>query len=343
MSAENYLQKMKAESAETLARLRAVAAENSEGNFRKGTHLRKRIGQALAGTADGARMTVCAGGGAACGSIFCNGCRIRKQNWMLRTYRARVAGIAEAEARERLRYVTILHEFVDVVDDGGAIEIEKTLELVTAAADDLRNEISKLSRGLKRKGHEVWLRGGVHIELLDMNWVRLLEDGNRKAKVMLEFIEKRLENGRGFDVSAELALVVHAHVLVDLGELHEDEWRRALKKRWSDTQHQTHTQRTWTKIAYKHGEETQSLDDALKGMARYCFNGSNAHLQFQKFFGAGAWVTDGDENRKADEAVQASRRRQKEKMLNAAQIKLLVLAHSAVAGASNRGLTLSVY
>ena len=95
---------------------------------------------------------------------------------MLRTYRERAAGMTEPEARTRLRHVTILHEVVGVVDDAGVIEIQKTIELVTAVAGDLRKEIGNMGRALKRQGHRVWLRGGMHIELLDMNWVRLLEE-----------------------------------------------------------------------------------------------------------------------------------------------------------------------
>ena len=228
MNDKNYFQKMKADGTETLKRLQAAAAEHADTSYRKGTHLRKRLEHALAGTADGTRMAVCADGGAVCGSIFCEACRERKQNWMLRTYRERAAGMTEPEARARLRHVTILHEVVGVVDDAGVIEIEKTIELVTAVAEDLRKEIGNMGRALKRQGHRVWLRGGIHIELLDMNWVRLLKQGNRKAKVMLEFINKRLENGKFYDVEADRAFVVHCHVLVDLNELDEDEWKATL-------------------------------------------------------------------------------------------------------------------
>ena len=348
MNDKNYYQKMKADSAETLKRLQPLAAEHADTSYRKGTHLRKRIALALAGTADGARMAVCADGGAVCGSIFCEACRERKQNWMLRTYRERAAGMTEPEARARLRHVTILHEVVGVVDDAGVIEIEKTIELVTAVAEDLRKEIGNMGRALKRQGHRVWLRGGIHIELLDMNWVRLLEEGNRKAKVMLEFINKRLENGEFYDVEADRAFVVHCHVLVDLNELDEDEWKATLKARWGETQHQTHSQRTWSKIGFRYGGKVHNLDDALKGMARYCFNGSNAHLQFQKFFGAGEWVTPGAETRneetgKVEGLAQKLHRRPAEPMLNDVEIRLLVGAHNAVAGVSNRGLTLSLY
>jgi hypothetical protein len=351
MSAEKYLQKMKEDSAETLKRLQAAAAEHADTSFRKGTHLRKRIKRALAGTADGTRMAVCADGGAVCGSIFCNDCRERKQNWMLRIYRARAAEMTEPEARARLRHVTILHEIVGVMDNAEVIEIDKTIELVTAAAEDLRREIANMGRALKRQGHRIWLRGGIHIELLDMEWGGLLKsrkEGNKKAKVMLEWFEKRLEKGEFYDFEAARAFVVHAHVLVDLNELDENEWKATLKARWGETQHQTHSQRTWSKIGFRYGGKVHKLDDALKGMARYCFNGSNAHLQFQKFFGAGEWVTEGDEQPNEETGVAEGfakklHRRQAERMLNDVEIRLLVLTHNAVAGMSNRGLTLSLY
>ena len=351
---KNDLKAMKENAESTLRWLRTIVQqleyEEKGERVRKGTRLNKRIDAALAGTADGVRMIECREGtGGECGSVWCMKCRGRKQDRMLKTYYKHIEdeGLSEPEARERLRHVTVLHDVVAVFDEGGIIDFEKTIAEVCEVADDMRNAVKNMKRVWKKRGKKVWMRGGIHLELVDIDLMLFDKAGNHKAKVLLDWFDKKKVDGRYYDGSAEKAIVVHFHALVDLHDIDEDDFREALNRRWNDTEQQVHIQRTWTRIGFKDGSKEQSLDDALKGIARYCFTGSNKDLQYQKFWGAGRLVFETDIELDDDGKVIAVARelqvRPTGKRLTASEIRLLVQVHNRVAGEANRGLTIGIY
>ena len=345
---------MKENAESTLRWLRTIVQqleyEKKGERVRKGTRLNKRIDEALSGTEDGLRMIECREGtGGECGSVWCMKCRGRKQDRMLKSYYKHIEdeGLSEPEARERLRHVTVLHDVVGVFDEGGIIDFEKTISHVCEVAGDMRNEVKNMKRVWKKRGMKVWMRGGIHLELVDIDLMLFDKAGNHKAKVLLDWFDKKKVDGRYYDGSAEKAIVVHFHALVDLHDIDEDDFRDALNGRWNDTEQQVHIQRTWTKIGFKDGSKEQSLDDALKGIARYCFTGSNKDLQYQKFWGAGRLVFETDIELDDDGKVIAVARelqvRPTGKRLTASEIRLLVQVHNRVAGEANRGLTIGIY
>ena len=351
---KNDLKAMKENAESTLRWLRTIVQqleyEEKGERVRKGTRLNKRIDEALAGTDDGLRMIECREGtGGECGSVWCMKCRGRKQDRMLKTYYKHIEdeGLSEPEARERLRHVTVLHDVVAVFDEGGIIDFEKTIAHVCEVAGDMRNEVKNMKRVWKKRGMKVWMRGGIHLELVDIDLMLFDKAGNHKAKVLLDWFDKKKVDGRYYDGSAEKAIVVHFHALVDLHDIDEDDFREALNGRWNDIEQQVHIQRTWTKIGFKDGSKEQSLDDALKGIARYCFTGSNKDLQYQKFWGAGRLVFETDIELDDDGKVIAVARelqvRPTGKRLTASEIRLLVQVHNRVAGEANRGLTIGIY
>jgi len=351
---KNDLKAMKENADSTLRWLRTIVQqleyEEKGERVRKGTRLNKRIDAALSGTDDGLRMIACREGrGSECGSVWCMKCRGRKQDRMLKTYHKHIdeEALSETEARERLRHVTVLHDVVAVFDEGGIIDFEKTIAEVCEVADDMRNAVKNMKRVWKKRGMKVWMRGGIHLELVDIDLMLFDKAGNHKAKVLLDWFDKKKVDGRYYDGSAEKAIVVHFHALVDLYDIDEDDFREALNGRWNDTEQQVHIQRTWTRIGFKDGSKEQSLDDALKGIARYCFTGSNKDLQYQKFWGAGRLVFETDIQLDDDGKVIAVARelqaRPSGKRLTASEIRLLVQVHNRVAGEANRGLTIGIY
>ena len=350
----NDLKAMKENAESTLRWLRTIVQQleyDEQGErVRKGTRLNKRIDAALAGTDDGVRMIACREGtGGECGSVWCMKCRGRKQDRMLKSYYKHIdeEALSEPDARERLRHVTVLHDVVGVFDEGGLIDFEKTISHVCEVADDMRNAVKNMKRVWKKRGMKVWMRGGIHLELVDVDLMLFDKAGNHKAKVLLDWFDNKKVDGRYCDGSAENAIVVHFHALVDLHDIDEDDFRDALNGRWNDTEQQVHIQRTWTRIGFKDGSKEQSLDDALKGIARYCFTGSNKDLQYQKFWGAGRLVFETDIELDDDGKVIAVARelqvRPTGKRLTASEIRLLVQVHNRVAGEANRGLTIGIY
>ena len=335
---------------------KAMLVEAGERLF-KGSHLNKRIKKALAGTSDGARMAACLDKtGSQCGSVWCARCRDQKQKWMVRTFGERISdeGMTEKQARERLRLITVLHEVVsieqEIDEDGnetGAYVLDMALKSICEAASDMKLAIRNLKRKVERAGYQIWMRGGTHLELVNTDLLLFQEVGNRKAKVLCDWIDTKLDSGKYYDKRASRAIVVHFHALVDLNGMDDEKLKKLCKEKWNDTEHQVHMQATWTKIKFRYGWKEQTVDDALTGIGRYCFNGSNHELRFQEFWGAGKVIFEEDTEIDANGDVVTFAKevavRPPGEMLNADDIKLLVLAHNAVAGPSNRGLTVGIY
>lgn len=353
----SYFELLKANRQLASERIRKAMLDEAGTRVLKGSHLNKRIEAALAGTSDGIRMAACLEKtGSQCGSVWCARCRDQKQKWLVRTFGERISdqGMTEQQARERFRLITVLHEVVsidqEIDDDGnetGSYMLEMALNSICQASADMKLSIKNLKRNIERAGYQIWMRGGTHLELVNTDLLLFQEVGNRKAKVLCDWIDTKLNKGKYYDKRASRAIVVHFHALVDLNGMDDGRLKKLLKEKWNDTEHQVHMQRTWTKIKFRHGEKEQSLDDALTGIGRYCFNGSNHDLRFQEFWGTGKLIfeqdIETDENGNVVTFAKEVAARASGEMLNTNDIKLLILAHNAVAGTSNRGLTVGIY
>lgn len=309
------------------------------------TRFADRISTALSGTPEWVAMDLCYRGGTACGSVFCEHCRTKKQSRLLRAYRDRVGKefSAESQARERLRWVTVLHTVVPVHHDTAGQE-QETIACVVNAVDDMKLSLSNVARTAKRKSRaNLWLRGGIHIELVDYEMLATahsLGKPTTKQRTLSGLIEasEPAPSGKYF--------LVHFHALVDLDSLSEVQLKALLVERWNLAPRQVLVQRTWTKIKSKGQTKPQSVDDGLKRMAKYCFNMSNARLDYSKNWGSGSVVllsgvecsAKGHIEGFAEEVLDTT----PDERLSFGHIKLLIKAHSAVASSNHRGLSICI-
>lgn len=248
------------------------------------------------------------------------------------------------DPRLRLRWVSVLHSVVPVRYETRLDESD-TLAQVIAAAIEMRNRLRQVDRTASRRwGKNLWLKGGVHIELVDyqsFSLARLLGKSTAKEKTL----EKLVEAG-GATKSGKYFLV-HFHALVDLNGIADGGFRDLLLSHWGLEARQVRVERLWKKIHFKGRQQAHSIDDALKGMARYCFNMSNARLEYSANWGAGSIVFEGGEEVSAAGHIEAFATevmdRELCKPLSYGDIKLLVRAHDIINGSSHRGLAIAIY
>lgn len=350
----NDFKRLKENSAENLKNIQRAAAFSVSVD--KGSHYRTRVLDALHLITDGNAMRDCmneVAGAELCGSIFCDRCRERKQSSIFNTfkdYTAREFGGDEDAARERLRFVSVLHSLVAVEDCGSMAAAYASIEEVRNAVSEMKSILALVKKKAQRKHNtDIWLRGGVHIELIDFGLFLLADafgKGTVKTDTINSFIAKYAEEA-GVSKESDKYFLVHFHALADKKGLSDKDFRELFTERWSLTEKQVHIQRTWTKIKSRFGETLQSLNDGLLGMARYCFNGSNGRLTYAQNWGAGSIVF------KTGEKVDAKGHivgfaeevldRNTDEKLSVGDVALLVEAHNQVNGDSHKGLLVSIY
>lgn len=316
----------------------------------KHSHHDGRVADALDGTEIGSLIKNCSyvtrkKGGQVCGSIFCDACRQKRQASMYVAYQKRVnedLGGDEELARERLRWVTVLHSVVSVNIDTASMEYGGISDVVDAVSS-MRDTISKVGRTAGRKyGKAIWMRGGIHLELIDtglFDFVGLSGGMTPKERTIKEFLD---ESGKSFGGKAVL---VHFHALADTAGISDEEFRNLFCEHWDITTRQVHIQRTWSVV----GDEKQDLDDGLLAMSRYCYNGSNARLRFNRNWGGGNRVLESgervDERGKtigyAKEVLGLSLN--DDLQLSKGDIRLLVMVHQEVSGDAGKGLSVAIY
>lgn len=339
-------QKLKKNAKEELHRLQQRIAFEKEPE--KGSRYRERIREALDGTADGREMSNClANKGRSCGSVFCAKCRAKKQENMISSYRSHVADSFnndERRARDRLRFVTVLHSVV-AANHGSQQEEQNSIDKVVEAVAEMKLNLQNIARTARRKyDADIWLRGGVHIELIDYELFSLAE---KLGKVTTKEDTIRSLVGRFANDPNNKYFIVHFHALVDKCSLKEDEFRELFTDKWSLTNKQVHIQRTWSKVRFSNREEKQTVDDGLVAMARYCFNMSNTRLEYARNWGAGNIVFETGEEVSASGHVEGFAKevmsRGADKRLSLGDLRFLVQVHNAVNGPSHKGLVVGIY
>ena len=169
----------------------------------------------------------------------------------------------------RLRYLTILHELVQ-------LDIDK----VIASCVDMKSTLERLfSDG------RVWARGVIEVEMVNIEHLKSIqrqtENEKRKLTVVNDLIPlKELQGLMVRNATGTMALV-HCHVLVDLGGAEaerEDAFRAEIKKTNS-----------WNRVAYqvelKRTFKNRSLKKNLNGISKYATNGGNEQLRYKSGFG----------------------------------------------------------
>lgn len=322
----------------------------------KYTRHRTRIRLALRETEQGKDMLLCEDGGSLCGSIFCDKCGTKKQNGMYYSYNKHykdVFGSDEALARKRLRWVSVLHNAVAIKVKTADDELE-TLSKVAASVEQMKSYISLLGKEADRlyDGESgLWMRGGIHIEIIDYASYKEAVDNHNvasdKQKTLKTFVDKLAYE------KTDYIFLVHFHGLFDMGNMKEDDFREIIKKRWARVSKQTHITELWKGISAikkdangnavrdKNGKvirerKEQKIEHAFRGLANYCFSWSNINLEYKQNWGTGRYKGVRDYMIEIMDTQHSKR-------LSEGHIRLLVQAHSIANGSSHRGLIVSIY
>ena len=281
----------------------------------------------------------------ACGSVFCFECRKNKQDGLYRQYKDYVEktfGKSEAKARKRLRYVTVLHSLVPI-NFLNLYQEEETIERLERAKEEFRKHLLRLDRGIKesRFRKEIWLLGTIHLEMLNMEFFRLSSMSGKqttKQKTLREFEVKSYSY-------ADYYFLFHSHFLIDGGGLTDRQLNKCLREIWGLTEKQVLV--TPLTEFYDDGKE-HTLDEALRNIANYGFNGSNGDLTFKTAWGNSRKIYTRVEKKDApgkvrhyvtsvkDDAAATDER------LSLGHIRLLIKAHNAFTDGGRKGLTVTI-
>ncbi len=332
-----------------------VAAKSVRGSsetFAKNSSYKSRIFSSIKGTQYEAAMNECDNGGSACGSVFCDRCKHRKSMNMYQAYKRhceKAFGNDEVVARERLRWVTVLHSLVPVSYESSEISNE-CVNQIKSDVEKMKGYISNVGRTARRKhGTDIWLRGGVHAELIDyemFQFAHLAGKKTTKQNTLSGFIDAALPPGKVVD----RYFLVHFHALADTGGMSDRDFKDLFANHWSLTEKQLHIQRTCSLIKLKGMRKAikQTLDNGLLGMSRYCFTGSNSRLQYARNWGAGKVVFQSGEEVNGCSGIigfaEEVNDHTFDEQLSKTDIRLLVSAHNEIGGVdSHRGLVVGIY
>jgi hypothetical protein len=206
--------------------------------------------------------------GRLCSSVYCTKCRTRA----VRQFDKRISkhiksrfGNDEDKAHEQIRYATVLCDLVDL----NKVEVKRA---VANARKDLK--------ALRRKFPEIWMQGTFEFELMDMKY--LVESGaSTKKGTLAAMKDTEIQKCR----SLGQQVLVHFHVLMDLNEVCEKEFKKWVQNRWSCHPRQTRIQRRIS---------GQSLKDMSDNISKYGFKNRNQYnLSFESHgYLKGKWFKD---------------------------------------------------
>lgn len=336
MNENNSFRKRTQKSADELYRL--ASFEFGEDRY---SRYRERILKAVRDTEYETEMFECDAGGISCGSVYCDKCRISKQNKLFYRYKKHFETVLcgdEALARQRLRWVSVLHSVVaiDNKDEAG------TINQVVSAAEQMKAQVSLIGRNNKETG--LWLRGAIHLEIIDYaSFHKAVESGKGtvKEKTLTELID-RCSNG-----NADYFFLVHFHALADKGTITDSVFENLFKQRWNATRRQVDIQHLWDEIRMKSSGSTKKMkvSDSFRAFGRYCYSYGNHRLQYAVNWSHGRFITTSGEEISASGLLHFAEmddERQNSRRLSSGHIRLLVCASNAVNGASHRNLGIRI-
>jgi hypothetical protein len=202
------------------------------------------------------------------------------------------------------------------------------------------------------------LRGAIHAELIDYSLYEYFiatGGGTEKEKTLSAFIEASgasyTKKGLFSDSDKELYILIHFHALADIGTTQQKDIRKVFVKRWSLTNRQVDISRLWDVVKDRKtgGMKRHKIDDAMKGMARYCYTRSNDRLTFSRDWGAGEKIHqtglayDPVEGMKTYAEIMKDRNIDEDLTLSLGEVRLLVKVHNAIGGISNEGLNIYIH
>jgi len=211
-----------------------------------------------------------------CGSVFCMTCRKRKQDSLHNQYKERVKRFNnEEEARKDLRYATILHEMVAVSFDN-AIGETASLEDIEKSVSDFRKEIKSIDR--RFRNHNIWARGTIHLELVNMDLFRFASLSGR--------ITNKQKTLNAMGKNADYYILVHSHILFDINGMDDEEFRKYMRRKWNLSDRQVDITRLTEYYIDEARYTKHRVSDAIRNIANYGYNGSNGKLTFATNWGS---------------------------------------------------------
>jgi hypothetical protein len=271
---DDFRKRMEKSGKRTMA---AIEQQSAMGwRFAERTRQTTKIREAIEGIEELSGM-ICDDG--SCKSVFCMTCRKNKQASLYRQYRNRVKRFTDDdEAREHLRYTTILHELVPV-SFNGIIAEESSLHDIELSVARFREGLKSIDRHFHK--HDLWARGTIHLELVNMELFRFSSLSGRITTKQRTL--KDLETDLG--VSADYYVLVHSHILFDTNGLDDKKFGGFIRKRWDVNIKQVDVSRL-TKFYIDDDRFTEhTVEDAIKNISRYGYNGSNAKLTYSTNWG----------------------------------------------------------
>jgi hypothetical protein len=307
-------------------------------HYAERTWQKTKIADAIKGIDELSHM-VCDDG--SCGSIFCMACRDNKRRSLHKQLDGRYQRFANDEdARDNFRYVTILHELVPISFDGIIAEHASQSDIARSVSS-FRAQIKSIDRYFKK--HNLWARGTIHIELINMELFRsrsLSGHTTIKQKTLRDMEE---DTGKFADYYA----LVHAHILFDTNGLDDKKFGMFLRKKWRLNHRQVDITRL-TKY-YIDGERftKHTVPDAIKNIANYGYNGSNGRLTYATNWGSSRKVYSKasklDALGRIIEYVKGVKGLDGlDQKLSKGEIRFLIKAHNQFTDNNGRGLLVSI-
>lgn len=236
-----------------------------------------KIKMAIEGESDFSHM-ICDDG--SCGSIFCMVCRKRKQESLHSQYKDRVKRFDnENDARNDLRYITILHEFVAVSYDTKLSEM-CSLEDIEKSVSHFRARLKSVYRHFDK--NHIWARGAIHLELINMGLFRFASLSGRQTTKQKTLSD--MENDT--DKKGDFYILVHSHILCDINGNDEDDFRKYLRRKWNVNKRQVDITRLTEYYIDATRFTKHTVAEAIKNIAYYGYNGSNGRLSFATNWGS---------------------------------------------------------
>ncbi|ULO25084.1 hypothetical protein [Methylocystis sp. SB2] len=183
--------------------------------------------------------------------------------------RKRAKRVGPEEANDRFRFMTVLQAVVEP-------DTEKVREAVEAMERDFNYTVGQMG---------VWSRGAIELEMVNLTILKKISELNdseaRKLKVLIDLAELEEFDGLMIPVSGAITRVlVHSHVVVDLGSDHENaeaELRKRIQRRGC-----------WSKkyqVEIKGLFKSRKVADNLDKIAAYVTKGGNENLRYNAGFG----------------------------------------------------------
>ena len=239
-------------SGKALKDIRALIEQEMPGYSvqKQGRVITTRVLEALRSTsdwddADLADKIESCGRGRLCGSVYCVDCRNRAASELNKRISRHVHGRFDDdadEARQHLRYVTVLCELTD-------FNLADVKQSIANARQDIK--------AMKRRFSNIWVQGSFEFELIDM---KLL--GKSGAVIKQDTLAAMMNMSVKDSQSLGQRVIVHFHALVDLNGTDGSEFRRWVRNRWH-----AHGKQTEVKCTNK----GQTLTNMAKKISSYGF------------------------------------------------------------------------